>query len=96
MSSHVAVEDHRPQPGRHRLPEPAGPPVPPPAWAADEHARPIDLVGDGPTRVLHVPPPLTALAMPLSSRHPQAARWWEVRLGQLGQALTALRGRWSQ
>jgi hypothetical protein len=87
-------EDHRPflaQPGRHRAPEPEVKPVAPPAWAT-ERARPIPaLVGERPTAVIPYPTPLTGEmeAMRLPSRHPQKARWWDVRFGQLGRALDA-------
>lgn len=92
MSSHALTEqDRRPYQGRHHKPEELVQPVEPPPWTTDERARPVRLVGEGPTQVLRVPTRLPELAMPLPARHPQRARWWNVRFSQLGVGLHALR-----
>jgi hypothetical protein len=93
MSHTLDVDPRRTYVPRHGKPEQLPEPVAPPAWA-NEHARPLAipaLVGEAPTKLIRYPSQLAAgeLPMPLPSRHPQKARWWDVRFGQLGRALEA-------
>jgi len=85
-------DNYVPRHGRSE-PDPAPLPVPPPVWA-NEHARQVPLVGEGPTKVipqaqsrLATTGELEALRLP--TRHPQKARWWDIRFGQLGRALAS-------
>jgi hypothetical protein len=89
MSHALDVDPRRTYVPRHGKPEPTPEPLERPAWA-NEHARPIPaLVGERPTAVIAYPtPPIGEVeAMRLPSRHPQKARWWEVRFGELGRLL---------